>query len=230
MLAAIRPVHTFELLEMIILLLPPRSILSVQRVSRRWFDVIEGSKAIQQLLFYQRNGCVVSPSKLESQYDGFTVAKYDQELDFNRALKSIVKARRWRPNRDVWVSYVLCLRPQIEEDFGTISSYTDLYLTQPPCDCAMLIVSGITESGEKTQLDIRCSVKDLTGLKIGQLIDTAASVIFGDEGLKQYELHLIELWLRMPVSKWTNDVWVAESAERKKGRDEEAGKAEPAGP
>lgn len=55
---------TTELLEEILLRVPPRDVLLLQRVCAVWKDVVEGSKKLQKMLFFLPAGEVQSyPSK-----------------------------------------------------------------------------------------------------------------------------------------------------------------------
>ena len=220
MLSSVEQVsQTFELLEMILEILEPRKIFTIQSVCKRWQAVIAGSKKIQYHIFRQAREKVLQPFKIDPPSD-FTIARYDAELRFNRAIHSIVKPRRWRAGEDVWVSYILNLGPRTVDQARLLPSYMNLFVTEPPICTVAIVVTGVTPENLKTDHALRCSMKDLDGVRIGPLIETAACMIYDDELLKDYEQHILQVWFRMPVSKTMNDLWNNESSERKKHRAE----------
>ena len=210
---------TYELLEIILKLLPARDILAIQAVCKSWKAVVARSKTIQQLLFQQSAGEVLTPSKIEVSND-FTAATYSKELVFNRLLHSKVKPRRWRPGTDIWISYVLALqRPTAEEmESQATFSYLKMFLTEPPSTTAMVVISEL--HGDNIHRTVSCSLRDPKGLSIGLLMETAGNIIFKDSRMDGVYDFMMEVWLRMPVSEASKIKWTAEREERRKRRAE----------
>ena len=214
--------ETFELLEMILDLLPPRRILAVQRVCKTWQTVIARSTRIQHLLFRKSKEVVLEPFKIDPPLDDFTIARYDRELNINRVSPAVVRPIRWRPDANIFVAYTLALKRPTDEFSlnGTWPSYMDSYLTEPRCTTGMLVVTKNVEKHSADQKELSCSLRDPEGLKLGHLIQTASRMVDVDEEMDATDDHLLQFYLRMPVSEETNERWSDERAYRKKRKAE----------
>ena len=81
-----------------------------------------------------------------------------------------------------------------------------MFLTKPPCTVAGMIVDGFNGSNDH-RCEAQCSLADDAGLKMELLVDTAEKMMKASEHVAEIEWVKVTLYLRMPVSKETNDEW-----------------------
>ena len=86
--SAVKVLETYELLEMILLLLPPGTVLKLQSACKRWESVISSSSEIQKHMFLQADSVAIAPGQNEAPWEVWTPSTYSNELRINTLLFS----------------------------------------------------------------------------------------------------------------------------------------------
>ncbi|KAK3079196.1 hypothetical protein LTS18_005497 [Coniosporium uncinatum] len=147
---------TTELLNLILLHLPGRDILRLQRVSKRWFALITNSIDLQRKLFlepldFRQADGAQRYQMLQSL--AHTIAHDDiakRACDFNG---KTIKLRKWRPEDVVFMNPHLTrertlLGPWACRPAEKVESWKGMFLSQPPCK--KVIVWGVAKNGGRT--------------------------------------------------------------------------------
>lgn len=201
--AVAKVMATYELLEMVLLALPPRTAFFVQAVSRTWNTVIATSPAIQKLLF-RRPSKALTPYTFKPSLVA-TVPCYAKELEFNKIIKPRLQDDRWKGTNTTLTTYRFCLHKNASQATRTSDSRTDLFWTSPPCTTALMrtrVARKDNKGNDSAQPDfLNCSVWHPEGLKFSELTSVAISMA---EGLECYHVGdkiYVDVYCGTPVSK-----------------------------
>lgn len=214
-----------ELLEMVIVKLPARQIFVLQRVSHQWRQVIKESKTVQQVLYLRPLAQPVKPKELIVMDNPMALAvKYNEELEYNSNLRVAVPDCSDFDLNDVAGDYdLLCatLKPiqttlrtslpccLLEGADRDSRSYSEMFITQPPCTTAMLEV--LCDVGDNNCITLRCSVRDTAGLTFGFLFQVSAKMVRDVNTSFRVEGASVEVIICMPVSEEARDRWQAQA-------------------
>ena len=189
---------TYELLEMILLYLPPEHLFAVQRVCKTWRDIIGSSKKIRRLCFVEAEGQPVSPA-CWAEYRNISL-KFNELLTFHTSRGPAYSCLRNK-------FYYNFLGP---EGTTTTSTYGNLLLTQPPCTAVSVAAtttrykayfSTVPEeagvNGVWTRKPARRYVtpfglyRDKNGVRLGELQDWVAERISDANGEMEENVRVI---------------------------------------
>ena len=159
-----------ELLSMILEHLPPRKVFVLQRVSKHWQAVINGSPTIQTKLFLRP-----SKSPLSPKFDyrrGKASLYYTKELEVNKILGCEVDLDledlpTSQPVQTRCATTISLSQNHDEEQLGIEPSWYRMFLTQPPCTMAQALHDCAREDRYWTPMDF--SVHNPAGLRYRDL-------------------------------------------------------------
>lgn len=210
-----RVLAILELLEQIIILLPPWKVCSVQYVSKKWRDAIVLSTALQERMFRKLLSNPVESSDYTSWNhtpDQMAVPEYDEELDLSpMPYYSRPNCSIFRHDGASLVSHYLIVNADVPTETFEQSnlSYYDMFLTQPPCATAHVNVYYMTAdwSNHQASHSRGCSIRDATGLKCRQIVYAARKIsetILPSDTNYQNQFKVI-ITLKMPACAETLD-------------------------
>lgn len=211
-----------ELLEMIILELPPHDILLAQRTSKTWNAAIAKSLRIQRKLFKASGGPPLAPSSNSSvQHSVYDSQYYEHELSFNPLLPSICRAEgplvgidgvqsiQWRFTGRELLDRIVHMPEEMKIDYER-KAWNGMFVTQPPCTTAMVWSSG----NYKTQ-SAGCSLRVRTGIQLKHIFDVAIEMArLSAEIEKPLRLGIR---LLMPIRNETEGDWMAAAKRKMQG-------------
>ena len=211
--AVSRVLGTYELLEMILLALPPRRVLVLQTVSKTWNTVIGSSKKFQQKLFLLPISDAVQPKLVtgEGFVESGTLPVYNNPISFNRIQRSIVGTpdeKGFVANFDL-VIYDTTYRPTKSGSHGCLS-WHDMFLTQPPCTIALVYVYAARHGKDQEGWEdvTQCSLRDRSGIKFDLLCKLVRSLT--DPDIERIRVSTV---MFMPVSQEMKDMWDEDNKE-----------------
>ena len=221
--AATQVLQTNELLEIVLAALPARDILVFHAVNKTWQAIIIQSRNIQRKLFYVPSHAALraQPTPYEHNGHSHTPPVYDRELSFDRILTTRQSSvfDEIGP-RSMVASNFLISRIRgglIEQHAGKSESWSDMFLTQPPCTTVLICVTPYRQRvRDEEALVFCCAVRDPVGVKFGPLGQVVCDMVWPDGEREDVHVVKVSVVFGMYLSKETYDVWAAQRAERKR--------------
>lgn len=194
-IAAVRQavLNTAELVENIILQLPPLHIPVVQRVCKQWKATTEKSKAIREKLFLHSDNMPpkewepvslvwgkVSVAKMPSETPFITLSDRASGKQISARLNPLLKiykdsvSRRQNSYSGVKISFAFReIRAFVREVFRNprLGSWRSMRVTDPPCTEALVIVRWMGIGPPHVRFGVHHHVVDPNGITLGSLID-----------------------------------------------------------
>lgn len=200
---------------MILLLLPPGTVLKLQSVCRQWKSIISRSSKIQRHLFFQADGQAVIPIRNDAPWTHETPVTYKKELRVNNLI-FVDRPFAWGPHDVLGLELVILIVHSNGRTGDNVPhQWTpfkyDMFITQPPCTTVILRLEGRPWRGDIVEkpphLQNRCTLHDPEGIRFGLLGNTAAQMIHSLE--RGAECPCYRLWVRfrMPVSLAAKETW-----------------------
>lgn len=217
--ATAQVLNTYELIQLIVELLPPRKVCVVQAVCKTWQGVTQ-SKKIQQTLFKAQVSPPIAPRLTDTTSKDLWVED-EQQLVLNRILPGLTPIIKWdRINGLINLDYTFhvpksffstnkrgCNSPD-GRPASYIQSYLEMFVTQPPAAVVNMRISAF--GSEETSI---CSVRESCGLKFWHLFEVLEKVASGLDIEDDTATLKAILYFSMPVDEQTRDEWAAERNE-----------------
>ena len=142
MSAVTQVLDTYELLEPVITLLPPKQMFTVQAVSESWHSIITRSSKIQRLMFRLPRRLPLTPVVSGSRLSNVRmVSQYDEELEFNCLTGGLMRDEVWPSETEPSLCITVLVFEKKEQLKGVKPQASDdLFFTQPPCTTACMYV------------------------------------------------------------------------------------------